>query len=89
MWLAQLVCAPQFFKIPKGLCEHTVFIWHPQLTLQRREAEDGHFLNNIYVADNNVAFTSILNVFSAKYDAMSFRNKELPWLTFRILCNMV
>jgi hypothetical protein len=25
MWLAQFVCAPQFFKTPKGLCEHTVF----------------------------------------------------------------
>jgi hypothetical protein len=25
MWLAQFVCAPQFFKTPKGLCEHTVY----------------------------------------------------------------
>jgi hypothetical protein len=25
MWLAQFVCAPQFFKTPKGLCGHTVF----------------------------------------------------------------
>jgi hypothetical protein len=25
MWLAQFVCAPQFFKSPKGLCGHTVF----------------------------------------------------------------
>jgi hypothetical protein len=25
MWLAQFVCAPQFFKAPKGLCGHTVF----------------------------------------------------------------
>jgi hypothetical protein len=24
MWLAQFVCAPQFFKTPKGLCGHTV-----------------------------------------------------------------
>jgi hypothetical protein len=28
MWLAQFVCAPQFFKTPKGLCGHTVFIWN-------------------------------------------------------------
>ena len=26
MWLAQFVCAPQFFKTPKGLCRHTVFV---------------------------------------------------------------
>jgi hypothetical protein len=25
MWLAQFVCAPQFFKTPKGLCGHTVY----------------------------------------------------------------
>jgi hypothetical protein len=25
MWLAQFVCAPQFFKTPMGLCGHTVF----------------------------------------------------------------
>ena len=25
MWLAQFVCAPQFFKPPKGLCGHTVY----------------------------------------------------------------
>jgi hypothetical protein len=36
MWLAQFVCAPQFFKTPKGLCEHTVctiacFFPHGQL----------------------------------------------------------
>jgi hypothetical protein len=24
MWLAQFVCAPQFFKSPSGLCGHTV-----------------------------------------------------------------
>jgi hypothetical protein len=24
MWLAQFVCAPQFFKYPKGLCRHTL-----------------------------------------------------------------
>jgi hypothetical protein len=24
MWLAQFVCAPQFFKTPTGLCGHTV-----------------------------------------------------------------
>jgi hypothetical protein len=24
MWLAQFVCAPQFFKTPSGLCGHTV-----------------------------------------------------------------
>jgi hypothetical protein len=26
MWLAQFVCAPQFFKTPSGLCGHTVFL---------------------------------------------------------------
>jgi hypothetical protein len=25
MWLAQLVCGPQFFKTPNGLCGHTVY----------------------------------------------------------------
>jgi hypothetical protein len=25
MWLAQFVFAPQVFKIPKGLCGHTVY----------------------------------------------------------------
>jgi hypothetical protein len=25
MWLAQFVCAPQFFKTPSGLCGHTVY----------------------------------------------------------------
>jgi hypothetical protein len=25
MWLAQFVCAPQFFKTPKGLCGHAVY----------------------------------------------------------------
>jgi hypothetical protein len=25
MWLAQFVCAPQFFKTPKGLRGHTVY----------------------------------------------------------------
>jgi hypothetical protein len=24
MWLAQFICAPQFFKTPSGLCGHTV-----------------------------------------------------------------
>jgi hypothetical protein len=24
IWLTQFVCAPQFFKTPKGLCGHTV-----------------------------------------------------------------
>jgi hypothetical protein len=28
MWLAQFVCAPQFFKTPKGLCGHTVYNQH-------------------------------------------------------------
>jgi hypothetical protein len=28
MWLAQFVCAPQFFKTPKGLCGHTVWYKH-------------------------------------------------------------
>jgi hypothetical protein len=27
MWLAQFVCTPQFFKTPKGLCGHTVFLY--------------------------------------------------------------
>jgi hypothetical protein len=26
MWLAQFVCAPQYFKTLKGLCEHTVVL---------------------------------------------------------------
>jgi hypothetical protein len=26
MWLAQFVCAPQFFKTPSGLCGHTVLL---------------------------------------------------------------
>jgi hypothetical protein len=26
MWLAQLVCAPQFFKTPSGLCGHPVYL---------------------------------------------------------------
>jgi hypothetical protein len=25
MWLAQFLCAPQFFKTPSGLCGHTVY----------------------------------------------------------------
>jgi hypothetical protein len=25
MWLAQFVCAPQFFKTPSGLCGHAVY----------------------------------------------------------------
>jgi hypothetical protein len=25
MWLAQFVCAPQFFKTSNGLCGHTVY----------------------------------------------------------------
>jgi hypothetical protein len=32
MWLAQFVCAPQFFKTPSGLCGHTVFSKHILLT---------------------------------------------------------
>jgi hypothetical protein len=28
-WLAQFVCAPQFFKTPKGLYGHTVYITDP------------------------------------------------------------
>jgi hypothetical protein len=26
MWLAQFVCAAQFFKTPKGICGHTVLM---------------------------------------------------------------
>jgi hypothetical protein len=26
MWLAQFVCAPQFFKTPSGLCGHNVWL---------------------------------------------------------------
>jgi hypothetical protein len=42
MWLAQFVCAPQFFKTPKGLCGHTVFQTdvniHKNLGIKNREA---------------------------------------------------
>jgi hypothetical protein len=27
IWLAQFICAPQFFKTPKGLCGYTVFFF--------------------------------------------------------------
>jgi hypothetical protein len=32
MWLVQFVCAPQFFKTPKGLCGHTVHITREKFT---------------------------------------------------------
>jgi hypothetical protein len=34
MWLAQFVCAPQFFKTPKGLCGHTV--WYTLQTMDNK-----------------------------------------------------
>jgi hypothetical protein len=33
MWLAQFVCAPQFFKTPKALCGHTVYGFQTQAKL--------------------------------------------------------
>jgi hypothetical protein len=35
MWLAQFVCAPQFFKTRKGLCGHTVYPKHEQPYIRR------------------------------------------------------
>jgi hypothetical protein len=34
MWLAQFVCAPQFFKTPKGLCGHTVYLCGLQMNTE-------------------------------------------------------
>jgi hypothetical protein len=45
MWLAQFVCAPQFFKAPKGLCGHTVFWYNSKFSV----------ITNILVIILNVA----------------------------------
>jgi hypothetical protein len=57
-WIAQFVCAPQFFKAPKGLCRHTVF-YIPLVTILETVATWINYLSSfrIHILLNFITFS--------------------------------